>query len=69
MGLGCWGARGHVLSVRWVAFGQTSVPAVGAGTERVFSDIKLFTPESRSRFGPAVIEALERGRRWVLAGL
>jgi hypothetical protein len=31
---------------------------MSAETERVFSDTKLFIPESRSHLGPAVIEAL-----------
>ena len=56
-------------SVRQMAFDHISIPAMSAETERVFSDIKIFMPESRNRLGPAVIEALEYVRRWVLAGL
>ena len=61
-----WNAQDHIPSVRQMAFDHISM---SAETERVFSDTKLFIPESRSRLGPAVIEALEYVRRWVLAGL
>jgi hAT family C-terminal dimerisation region len=52
-----WNAQDHIPSVRQMAFDHISIPAISAETERVFSDSKLFIPESRSRLGPAVIES------------
>jgi hypothetical protein len=39
-----------------MAFDHISILVMNAETERVFSDTKLFIPESRSCLGPAVIE-------------
>ena len=62
-------AQDHIPSMRQMAFDHTSIPAMNAETERVFSDTKLFISDLRSRLGPEIIEALECIRKWILAGL
>jgi hypothetical protein len=52
-----------------MAFDHIFILTMSAKTKWVFSDIKLFISESRSRLRPTIIEALEYMRRWVLVGL